>query len=61
MKKTLTERILKIYGIALAVCSVIAGICLMVACYGIYAAGGQQPYAPETVATAFASAAFKRS
>ena len=54
MKKTLTERILKIYGIALAVCSVIAGICLMVACYGIYAAGGQQPYTPETVAAAFA-------
>ena len=54
MKKTLTEKILKIYGIALAVCSLIAGICLMVACYGIYTAGGQQPYTPETVAAAFA-------
>ena len=53
MKKTLTEKILKIYGVLLAVCSLVAGICLMVACYGIYAAGGQQPYTYETVAAAF--------
>ena len=53
MKKTLTEKLLKIYGVLLAVCSLIAGICLMVACYGIYAAGGQQPYTYETVAAAF--------
>ncbi len=53
MEKTLTEKLLKIYGILLAVCTVFVGICLMVACYGIYAAGGQQPYTPETVAAAF--------
>ena len=54
MIKTLTEKILKIYGVLLAICSLIAGICLMVACYGIYAAGGQQPYTYETVRAAFA-------
>ena len=54
MKKTLLEKILKIYGILLTVCSLVAGICLLVACYGIYATGIQHPYTPETVAAAFA-------
>ena len=54
MKKTLTEKILKIYGVLLAAWSLFAGICLMSACYGIYATGGQQPYTYKTVAAAFA-------
>lgn len=54
MKKITTDRLLKLYQYLLAACILIAGVCLMLACYGIYAAGGDQPYTPETVAAAFA-------
>lgn len=42
----------RIYGIAVSVSAVVAGICLMVACVGIYRSG-DQPYSREAVAAAF--------
>ena len=43
-----------LYGIVLSLALVAAGICLMVACYGIYQSGGEQMYTAEKVAAAFA-------
>lgn len=51
-------RLRKIYGIALSVIIVITGICLMAACICICAAGGNEPYSREAVATAFSGIAF---
>ena len=48
------KKIWLIYGIALSIALVMAGICLMVACYGIYQSGGEQMYTAEKVAAAFA-------
>lgn len=50
------KRIHQIYSILLSVVTIIAGICLMVACVGIYNAG-DRPYSPEAVKTAFSSIA----
>lgn len=44
---------LRAYRIALSVVTVIAGLCLMAACLGIYTSGGQQVYTPEKVSQAF--------
>lgn len=44
----------RIYGIVLSVALAVAGICLMVACYGIYASGGEQIYTTQKIAAAFA-------
>lgn len=51
-----SDRVLKlrrIYGIALSCVTVVAGICLMVACVGIYLSG-DEPFSREAVAAAFA-------
>ncbi len=54
MNETTARRIRLIYGAVLGVSLVYAGICLMVACWGIYTSGGAQTYTPEKVAAAFA-------
>lgn len=46
------KRIHLIYSILLSIVLVIAGICLMAACLGIYRSG-DQPFSRETVASAF--------
>ena len=50
------KRIHQIYSILLSVVTVVAGICLMVACVGIYNSG-DRPYSPEAVSAAFSSIA----
>lgn len=44
-----------VYGGILTASAVIAGVCLMAACLGIYRSGGQQLFTPEKVAAAFAA------
>ncbi len=51
-----TKTIRTVYGIVLSVSAVIAGICLMVACYGIYTSG-DRPFSPAAVAAAFSQIA----
>ncbi len=46
------KRIHFIYSIVLSIALVVAGICLMAACLGIYRSG-PQPFSPESVAKAF--------
>lgn len=46
------QKLLRIYGIALSCVIVLAGICLMVACVGIYRSG-DEPFSRESVAAAF--------
>lgn len=53
MTKDIIKRIHFLYGIVVSAVTVIAGICLMTACYGIYISG-DQPYSREAVAAAFA-------
>ncbi len=48
------RRIRLVYGMVLSAVAILAGICLMAACLGIYRSGGQQTYTPEKVAAAFA-------
>lgn len=43
-----------IYGIATSLALVVAGVLLMIACYGVYISGGPQIYTAEKVAEAFA-------
>lgn len=50
------KRIHLIYSILLSVALVVAGVCLMVACVGIYNAG-DRPFSPEAVAAAFSGIA----
>ena len=57
MKKETIRRIRLIYGILLSLVTVIAGICLIVACVGIYRSGGEQIYTPEKVSAAFSGIA----
>ena len=47
----------QIYNVVLSIVIVIAGICLITACLGIYQSG-DQPYSREAVATAFAPISF---
>ena len=47
-----TVRLRRIYGIALSCMLVLAGICLMAACVGIYRSG-DEPFSREAVAAAF--------
>ena len=53
----MTEKSVKtvrlVYGIVLSAAAIVAGICLMAACMGIYQSGGEQIYTPEKVAAAF--------
>lgn len=53
MKNDSVRRIRLIYGILLSASAVVAGICLIAACLGIYHSGGSQIYTPEKVAAAF--------
>lgn len=57
MKKETIRRIRLVYGLLLSLVTVIAGICLIVACVGIYRSGGEQIYTPEKVAAAFSGIA----
>ena len=47
-----TQKLLKIYQIALSCVIILAGICLMIACVGIYRSG-DAPFSREAVAAAF--------
>lgn len=47
------KRIHTIYGIVLSAAAAIAGICLIVACIGIYRSGGESPFNANSVAAAF--------
>jgi len=57
MNKDTIKRIHQIYNAVLSIIIVIAGICLMNACLGIYLSG-DQPYSRESVAAAFSPIAF---
>jgi len=57
MNKELLQKIHSIYNTILSVVIIIAGICLMIACLGIYNSG-EQPYSRESVAAAFSGIAF---
>lgn len=50
------KRIRHIYGAALSAVIIIAGICLMAACYGIYRSG-KDPFSRQSVAEAFSGIA----
>lgn len=41
------------FGIVLSAVIILAGLCLMVSCAGIYFSGGEEPYSREAVAAAF--------
>lgn len=56
MTKDLKQRIRLIYSIALSAVIVIAGICLITACIGIYRSG-DEPFTRESVAAAFSGIA----
>lgn len=47
------KRVHTCYGIVLSVSAVIAGICLILACIGIYRSGGDTPFHAASVAAAF--------
>ena len=53
MNKASARRIRLVYGIALSICAIVAGVCLITACLGIYLSGGDQIYTPEKVAHGF--------
>lgn len=51
------RRIHRIYGIMQSICLIMAGICLIAACFGIYSSGGDPVFSREKVADAFSSIA----
>lgn len=51
------KRIRLIYGIVLSLALVVAGVCLMLACWQVYSSGGEQIYTAEKIAAAFAPVA----
>ena len=53
MKKETAKYIRLVYGIVLGVMAIVAGICLIAACIGIYRSGGDQIYTAEKVTVAF--------
>lgn len=53
MNKTTNRRIRFVYGIVLSAAAVVACVCLIYACLGIYFSGGEQIYTPEKVHQAF--------
>ena len=57
MKKDTVKGIRLVYGIVLSVFAVIAGICLIAACIGIYRSGGEQIYTAQKVVEAFSKIA----
>lgn len=52
MNSERTQKLRRIYGILLSCVIILAGICLMVACVGIYRSG-DEPFSREAVAAAF--------
>lgn len=56
MSNKTSKHIHLIYSIVLSILLIVAGICLMVACVGIYNAGAK-PFSPEAVAAAFSGIA----
>ena len=52
MNSERTQKLRRIYGILLSCVIILAGICLMVACVGIYRSG-DEPFSRESVAAAF--------
>lgn len=52
MTKDLIKRIRRVYGIILSIVIIVAGLCLMAACVGIYRSG-DHPFSREAVAAAF--------
>ena len=56
MTPKILNRIQRIYAISITAVTILAGICLMVACLGIYLSG-DKPYSPEAVSAAFSSIA----
>lgn len=48
------KRIRLIYGTVLSIALVVAGVCLMMACWQVYSSGGEQIYTAEKIAAAFA-------
>lgn len=57
MNKEIIKRVHSLYGIVVSIVTVIAGLCLMAACYGIYTSG-DKPFSREAVAAAFSPIAF---
>lgn len=53
MKKEKLQRLHLIYSIVTGIVTVIAGICLIAACLGIYYGGGDEPYSRQAVSEAF--------
>lgn len=53
MNQDTIRRIRLVYGIILSAVAVVAGVCLITACLGIYLSGGEQIYTPEKVAQSF--------
>lgn len=53
MNKPFLSKLRPVLRIALSVSIILAGICLMAACFGIYHTGGDQPFSRESVAAAF--------
>ena len=53
MNKPLLSRLRPALRILLSISIILAGICLMTACLGIYRSGGDQPFSRESVAAAF--------
>lgn len=53
MKKEKLQRLHFIYSILNGIVSVLAGVCLIAACLGIYYGGGDEPYSRQAVSEAF--------
>ena len=53
MNKLLPDRLRSALRIILSISVILAGICLMAACLGIYHSGGDHPFTRESVAAAF--------
>lgn len=53
MNQDAVRRTRLVCGIVLSIAAVVAGICLITACLGIYLSGGDQIYTPEKVAHGF--------
>lgn len=53
MSNESSRRVRLVFGIILTVALIVAGVCLMTACLGIYLSGGEQIFTPQGVAQAF--------
>lgn len=53
MTEKTAKTVRSVYGAVLSAAAIVAGICLIVACLGIYRSGGEQIYTAEKVANAF--------